>query len=245
MELHPLTERPMLARNALTLCCTLLLAACSGGGSGGLTEAAVIPADPIITVAEDGNTQITADTLSTQLEALPLGTLSDAETAGLLLMREEEKLARDVYRALFDVHGTPIFNNIADSEQTHTDAVKALLDRYSLVDPVGEDVPGTFENAELQSLYTFLVGLGQATVLDALYVGAQVEELDIRDIESLKAEVVDNDDILLVYDNLLRGSRNHLRAFHRQIEAAGGVYLPQYLTDEAYNAIVTTGIERG
>jgi hypothetical protein len=205
----------------------------------------VIPADPIITVAEDGNTQITADTLSTQLEALPLGTLSDAETAGLLLMREEEKLARDVYRALFDVHGTPIFNNIADSEQTHTDAVKALLDRYSLVDPVGEDVPGTFENAELQSLYTFLVGLGQATVLDALYVGAQVEELDIRDIESLKAEVVDNDDIILVYDNLLRGSRNHLRAFHRQIEAAGGVYLPQYLTDEAYNAIVTTGIERG
>jgi hypothetical protein len=160
-------------------------------------------------------------------------------------MREEEKLARDVYRALFDVHGTPIFNNIADSEQTHTDAVKALLDRYNLVDPVGEDVPGTFENAELQSLYTFLVALGQATVLDALYVGAQVEELDIRDIETLKAEVVDNEDILLVYDNLLRGSRNHLRAFHRQIEAAGGVYLPQYLTDEAYNAIVTTGIERG
>ena len=235
-----------LASLLTTLC--FILAGCSGGGGGNTVAPATPapPADPIFTVADDGNTQITADKLATQLATYPLGTISDAERLGLLLMREEEKLARDVYLALFEVHGTPIFSNIAASEQTHTDAVKALLDRYEIADPVGvEDVPGRFEDPDLQSLYTFLVALGQGTELDALYVGAQVEELDIRDIEALKADVTENDDILLVYDNLLRGSRNHLRAFHRQITAAGGVYLPQYLSEADYTAIVTTGIERG
>jgi hypothetical protein len=41
--------------------------------------------------------------------------LSDAEKASLTLMREEEKLARDVYVYVYDIWGTPIFSNIATS----------------------------------------------------------------------------------------------------------------------------------
>ena len=44
-------------------------------------------------------------------------TLPDSETVTLKFMREEEKLARDVYLYLFDVWGQWIFENIAASEQ--------------------------------------------------------------------------------------------------------------------------------
>jgi len=235
---------------ALALIATLILTACSGGGSSSPASdpVAADPADttdPVITVDEDGNTQFDSTALGQQLDALALGELSDAETSGLLLMREEEKLARDVYSALYDIHGLNIFTNIASSEQTHTDAVKALLDRYELVDPVGDSGAGVFENTDLQSLYDYLTALGSSSLLDALYVGAQIEELDIADIESLKAELVENDDIILVYDNLLKGSRNHLRSFHRQIESNGGSYTPQHINQEQYDDIVNSDMERG
>lgn len=49
-------------------------------------------------------------------------------------MREEEKLARDVYLTFGEKWGLTLFTNIAKSEQTHTDAVKTLLDRYEIKD---------------------------------------------------------------------------------------------------------------
>ena len=42
----------------------------------------------------------------------------------------------------------------------------------------------------------------------------------MRDITVQKAGI-DNADILMVYDNLLRGSRNHLRAFMKMLDPAG------------------------
>jgi hypothetical protein len=66
---------------------------------------------------------------------IPASDLSPEETAALLFMREEEKLARDVYNTLYEIWGQPTFTNIAASEQTHMDEVKLLLERYSLADP--------------------------------------------------------------------------------------------------------------
>ncbi|MDG0979653.1 MAG: DUF2202 domain-containing protein, partial [Halieaceae bacterium] len=90
-----------------------------------------------------------------------------------------------------------------------------------------------------------LVAQGTNSLLEALYVGAEIEELDIADIENLKLQVVDNDDIILVYDNLLKGSRNHLRSFHRQVESNGGSYTPSHITQEQYDEIVNSDMERG
>lgn len=70
-----------------------------------------------------------------------MGELSESETAGLLHMREEEKLARDVYTHLGALWGQQTFANISSSEQSHMDEVKLLLDRYSLIDPVATDTP--------------------------------------------------------------------------------------------------------
>lgn len=171
--------------------------------------------------------------------------LSELEETGLLLMREEEKLARDVYMQLYDEHNTNIFLSISESEQVHTDAVKTLLDNYLLADPVGENGVGEFTDIELQHLYDYLVDVGTSTLLDGLYVGARVEELDIYDIERLKAQVIGNEDIVLVYDNLLKGSRNHLRSFHRLIEQNFGFYEPIYITQEQYDEIVSHDMEKG
>ena len=64
------------------------------------------------------------------ISQIPAGELSEAEKEGILYMREEEKLARDVHLKLYEIWGLQIFRNIADSEQTHMDAVKLLISRY-------------------------------------------------------------------------------------------------------------------
>ncbi|MBK8795548.1 MAG: DUF2202 domain-containing protein [Anaerolineales bacterium] len=140
------------------------------------------------------------------------GALSEDERASLLFMREEEKLAHDVYVTLYDQWGLRVFNNIAASEQKHTDAIAALLNAYGLTDPTIGNGVGEFTNPDLQALYDELVAQGSASVTEALKVGVAIEELDITDLEQRIAET-DSSDIQRVYSNLLAGSTNHLRAF--------------------------------
>ena len=164
--------------------------------------------------------------------------LSPEEADGLIFMREEEKLARDVYNTLFDKWGKRVFNNISQSEQTHTDAIKSLINKYELEDPVADDIPGSFLNEDLQNLYDTLIARGDSSLVDALLVGALVEEVDIIDIQKEIDEHVDNEDIAFVYDNLINGSYNHLRAFVKNLSRQGTSYEPQLLSEEVYNGII-------
>lgn len=170
--------------------------------------------------------------------------LSDKEIAGLILMREEEKLARDVYTTLGNIWGTRIFSNISASEQTHADAIKVLLTRYGIKDPVTVDTVGVFTSKNMQELYNTLTTKGKASLADALVVGATIEDLDIRDLENLKKETT-KEDILITYNNLQKGSRNHMRAFVKNIQANGGSYTPQYISQSEYTAIVAASQEKG
>ncbi len=170
--------------------------------------------------------------------------LSDEETAGLILMREEEKLARDVYKKLYEKWGINIFNNIADSEQTHTDTVKVLLDRYEIDDPVKDDTIGSFTSEELGKIYTDLLAKGETSRSEALVVGATVEDLDINDLNKLLNQT-DNQDIISTYNNLNKGSRNHLRAFIGQIESGGDSYTPVYISQTEFDEIMSAGQESG
>lgn len=179
------------------------------------------------------------------LDHLPSDPLSDAEKNSLLFMREEEKLARDVYLRLLDSWNNQVFNNISGSEQTHMDAVLLLIEKYSLTDPVGDNGIGVFVNDSLQALYNLLLPQGQTSLTEALKVGALIEEVDIIDLQNALDNFVDNEDITLVYENLMKASRNHLRAFVRNLSNKGITYEPQRLTPEAYNAIINTGWETG
>ncbi|WP_457568266.1 DUF2202 domain-containing protein [Desulfurobacterium sp.] len=177
---------------------------------------------------------------------LPKQHLSKKEIKDLLHMREEEKLARDVYAALYEMWQMPIFRNIARSEQRHMDMLKFLIERYNLEDPVAKtgDKPGRFENKKLQKLYLKLVKQGSKSLIDALEVGATIEDLDIKDLQDALKRT-DNRDIAAVYENLMKGSRNHMRAFTAILRRYGIEYKPQFITPAEYRAIVSSKHEIG
>lgn len=209
-----------------------LLAGCGGGGDDSSAGAgAGVP-----------NTT-SAAAMEATLAAIAPAALSDEEASGLVFMREEEKLARDVYAEMAPRWGTKVFVNIGASEQTHMDAVKLLLTRYSLPDPAAATLAGRFGNESLQVLYDALVSAGRASLVGALAVGAEIEDLDIRDLRAISARV-DNADLQMVYANLEKGSRNHLRSFHDQLQQRGAIYTPKYITQAEYDAIVNSPYEK-
>lgn len=192
----------------------------------------------LLTIGENYTSTVNDTALNQALAGLAGGSsdvLSDAEKEDLLYMAEEEKLAGDVYSALNEKWNLRVFDNIIRAERTHESAVKTLLARYSLSDPTKG--LGEFSNESLQRLYDDLVAQGSASVEKALMVGASVEEIDILDLDRSMAKT-DREDILLVYNNLRRGSENHLRAFVNSLERQGMQYSPQYMSSEEYGQIV-------
>lgn len=170
------------------------------------------------------------------LDALPVGTLNQAENDALLYMYEEEKLARDIYTLYADLRDKPMFDNIAHAEQTHMDTVEELLERYDLAVP-GTDASGTYVNADLQKLYDELKAQGSKSLADALLAGGLVEETDIQDLK-LRLEQTDQIDIQTVFENLLNGSYNHLSAFASVYKVeTGKIYVPQVMTQADFDAI--------
>jgi hypothetical protein len=178
------------------------------------------------------------------LDDYPAGDLSAAEEAGLRKMYEEEKLARDVYSALYEKWGLRIFSNISESEQTHIDAVERLLDRYGIHPGKDQSSRGEFEDPELAALYTELTEKGSGNLVKALTVGAMIEDLDIFDLKQLIADT-DNQDIKIVYANLQKGSRNHLRSFYARLTQYNSTYTANYISPEFLEKIIATDKERG
>lgn len=200
---------------------------------------------PVLLVGTEGASSIDAAALDAALVAYPLQPISAAESASLSRMREEEQLAHDVFAASLALYPQkPIFARISDSESTHSAAIKTLLDRYGLPDPLAGLASGGFASPEIQALYDRLISASQTSLVAALQVGVEIEELDIQDLTAQMA-VVDNRDILMVYDNLQRASRNHLRAFWKVLTAAGGTYTPKYLSQAEFDAIIDAPMETG
>lgn len=184
------------------------------------------------------------------------------EQTHLEFMCEEEKLARDVYITLGSVHpGSRVFGNIDDSEERHKCAVVDMLEKYGIPNPGTNDNVGVFTGETYGWYFTekfkLLVDLGSVTDLDALYVGAYIEELDMLDINQCPQVIVDTDngindvsgcgkiytdkpDIQRLYGFLLEGSENHLRAYVQNIEKqiGEGNYKAQVLTQEQVDAIL-------
>jgi len=146
--------------------------------------------------------------------------LTEIEVSDLKYMREEEKLARDVYLVLYGEYGNAQFGNIAKSEQRHTDSVLRLLDLYGVEDPALA-APGAFSNPDLQALYDQLIEMGMQDRISAFQVGVLIEETDITDLEVAIART-QNPDIIRVYTSLRNGSFNHLDAFTAGLAALTG-----------------------
>lgn len=227
--------RPHNRRWVFATLMTVALSACGGGDSAG----------PGTKADANGAPSKNAQTLSARLDAYALDMPSSMEAASLAFMREEEALAQAVYtQSAQRWPALPIFGNIAASEARHTQAIKTLLDRYQLPDPLAGLPVGQFRSPAFQALYAELVAASNTSLIDALKVGVQIEELDIHDLQTQQAGI-DNADILMVYDQLLRGSRNHLRAYTKTLSQQGGRYTPQHLSQTEFDAIVQSPMEKG
>ncbi|HEX2965394.1 MAG TPA: DUF2202 domain-containing protein [Syntrophorhabdaceae bacterium] len=143
---------------------------------------------------------------------LQAASLTDTEKQSLILMREEEKLARDVYQALNVKWNHQRFANISKSEQQHMNEIKAVLDKYGIADPAAGKKQGEFTNRKFTELYAQLVQKGSTSLTNAFTVGIEIEKLDIADLKAALSKTT-NTDVKNVYNNLLRGSENHLKAF--------------------------------
>lgn len=168
-------------------------------------------------------------------------TFVEKDKAALLFMLEEEKLARDTYIYLNNLWSINQFANIKNSEQTHMNAIENLIKQYTIeyeILPTGE-----FANKELQSLYNQFIIDGATSDVNALKIGATIEDLDIVDLQ-VYIDANSNERIISVFESLKCGSRNHLRSFVSAIEKNGSSYNPQFLSQEAYTSIIIANKEK-
>lgn len=164
--------------------------------------------------------------------------ITEFEINSLMHMREEEMLAHDVYSFLSGLYNVPVFRNIANSELVHTKRVKGLIEKYDLEDPAAEHQPGEFKDEGIQKLYNDLTESGKKSFKDAIVVGLTIEDLDIYDLEEALENVVQKEDIIIAYEALLMGSKNHMKAFNFQAKNNGIEYIPQFITMEYFQEIV-------
>jgi hypothetical protein len=195
----------------------------------------------ILDVKETGTSLVVEDNLEAVISKNIV--ISESELDILLHMKEEEKLARDVYTALNLKWDNQVFSTISSAENTHMNAIIFLLQDYG-TEYTEVLEPGNFTNPAFQALYEELVTRGSASVQEALKVGALIEEMDIKDLSGYLIEI-SNENIIMVFDNLQKGSRNHLRAFNRQLVKLGLTYTPVYISQDEYDLIVSSQNETG
>lgn len=168
--------------------------------------------------------------------------LSIQEKEDLQFLKEEEKLARDVYLYSYDLYGQKIFKNISNSEQSHMNSVTVIMEKYGIAD-LSLTERGKFSNNVLQVLYNDLTKMASKSIEDALIVGATIEDLDINDLNAF-IENTNHSDIETMYGKLNCGSRNHLRAYMNNLDRLDVSYDPQFISEEEFNTIINNTGEK-
>lgn len=200
--------------------------------------------DRIVNVDGDGYTEVDLVALDEWLRTIPNEPLSDAEAAAILFAREEEKMDRDAFRVFDDLYTLDAFTRMTESEQTHMSAVGLLIQKYGLTDPVTNDATGVFANQNILALYEDFIDQGDDSAAAALAAGAGTQEMTIMDLAD-GLEVTDNRDVECVFENLQKGSRNHLRRLVRLLDNRNVDYTPVYLPQADFDAIVESAMEQG
>ena len=174
--------------------------------------------------------------------SLPVNVLDQETIEMVILLREEEKLARDVYLTLSELYTIQVFSNIARSEQQHMDLVAKILVRYAIPDPAAGNAIGEFTDPWVQGMFDQLVALGETSLINALIVGATIEDVDILHLQHI-LDHSDFDDVNVIVQNMIAGSRNHMRSFFGALEQRGEIYEAQYIEQTLLDFIVSTPME--
>jgi hypothetical protein len=165
----------------------------------------------------------------------------------LVFLMEEEKMARDVYSNLGVLRNYQDFKDISEEEEQHLQLIIDMAKQNEILLPeiVELDFKGKFQNVRLQNLYDELIKKAKTSLVDALEVGAWIEERDIADLELAMQNTVDeNFDEL--YSKLKRDSENHLRTFDKALRKKGVKYAPQILPERQFLDIIDghNGVEK-
>lgn len=137
--------------------------------------------------------------------------INDKQKSDLLFMYQEEKLAHDTYTYFKNLYGLKVFENISKSENNHMKEIETLLINYKITVPSLKN--GQFTDKSLQDLYNKFIKDGKISQDNALKIAITIEDKDIVDLkEKLKNTP---SDVKLVYENLLKGSINHKKAFSK------------------------------
>ena len=185
------------------------------------------------------------------------------EQTHLVFTCEEEKLEHDVYRVLGRrFPEIESFAVMAENKEHSNCALDELLQKYHVSVPRVNNNVGVFSwgiyGRYFREKYLVLTNQGSSSPLNALYVGAFIEELNIQDINHCPKVLVDisnginddsacgmkytdNPDVLAVYEDLLDESREHLRLLVRYIEhvIGSGNYQAQILQQDGMDAILS------
>lgn len=191
---------------------------------------------------QGGDTSDCQGALVDRFESLDTNTLDSDTITAILLLREEEKLARDVYTTLSWWYDAPVFSNIARSEQQHMNLVALMLDRYGLPDPAEGNGIGEFNDPWVQDLYDDLIAAGAESLVNALFVGAKIEDVDIYHLQHI-LDHSDYDDVNLIVQNMNAGSRNHMRSFYDALEKRGETYEAEFIDQFELEEIVNSPME--
>lgn len=169
-------------------------------------------------------------------EAVASTALTSSERDGILLIWEEEMMAKDIYLKFYNMSKLSLFLNVAGTKQIHMNSVQILMEKYGMEKPVQEG-DGVYTNETLQKIYDDLLASGGKSPEDALKAAALLEETSVRDLEK---EISDTDkpDIKSVFGGLLVSSKKQLRTLERALEDWGVEYSPQILGQEEFDGIV-------
>ena len=161
--------------------------------------------------------------------------LSVTEVDDLNYLYDEERLAHDIYVELSDKWELSIFENIAKSEKMHFEHLLVIYEKYGI--PVPKNYNGFYNYPELNIMYDRFFEGGTMTLESSLTLAANFEEYDIADLERYLTHT-QNVDLILVYNSLLEGSKNHLRAIHRNLKKHGFDYEPVFLEKRQFRQII-------
>ena len=175
-------------------------------------------------------------------DGFPQEDISAVEETALLKIWQDQKLSRDLYQSFYTAYPLPIFANMLSDAQHHMDFVHILLGKFGVSVP--QDVAGLFTDQEAQNLFDLMLNAGNGSEVEALRQGAAAEDMIIDELQILLPQT-DNLEIQIIYQNLLKSAKNHLRLFVNELFQAGITYDPQYISGDDFDAILAAPIETG
>lgn len=223
----------------LLLALPLVFFSCSSGDSnkgGGNVEPMAL-----LEVSDDGVTSFIVANLPSIMDVTD--PIDADEIEFIYALREDEKISRDLALSFAELYpNEQFFRRVANAGTTHIETIEALLDYYEIEYPK-LSARGLFSDEARQEHYDQLLEMGN-TEENAYRAIAQLEEEDIVAYSEVLNDI-SNPNIEIVVSNLLRSSKNHLRAVVRQINRLGGEYRPLLLDEATYDKIVSSAPEKG